>query len=480
MLFKHTSIYILAKAIPGIMAFAALSLYTHLLTPDEYGLYTLIFSASIFVHNVLFNWLPAGTLRFWSKQEYGKESFISTIANTYLKLFMGLIVIIFVSAFFFWGTDIFTWIVCSIILTTSVSVFTLSQDLMSAQIEPIKFAKLSISYSILALIFGGLMANIGYGSIGVILGISIGLLIPTFFAKIDFWTNYKRKSFNKELFKKIAFYGLPLASASLLEEVTKSADRFMLASLQDKAQAGLYAVGYDLSGNSILLLMSAINLAAYPVVIKLLDTEGKEAALDYFYKYAVLLLGISIPAVFGLILVGPNLIHLLIGEEYQQAVSFLLPWIAIALLMMGLQVTYFDLAFQLGHYTMGIVKLSITIAVINVALNYYLIPIMAMKGAAIATLISFIIGTILSAIIGQKHFALPFPVCDFIKIIIATLCMSLLLWGFKDNRGWFWLVLQLLTGLVSYGIVIYAFNILDIRNSLREYINKTKVLDNHN
>ena len=218
---------------------------------------------------------------------------------------------------------------------------------MSAQIQPLKFAKLSISYSILAVTFGGFMAMMGYGAIGVILGTSMGFVLPTFFTKMDFWNNYKKKTFNKELFKKIAFYGLPLASVTLLEEITKNADRFMLASLQDKAHAGMYAVGYDLSGNSILLLMSAINLAAYPVIIKLLDTEGKAVALAYFKKYAILLLGIAIPAVFGLILVGPNLVHLLIGSEYQQAVILLLPWISIALLMMGLQAAYFDLAFQL-------------------------------------------------------------------------------------------------------------------------------------
>jgi len=472
MLFKHTSIYILAKAIPGIMAFVALSLYTHLLTPDEYGLYTLIFTAAMFANNVIFFWLPAGTLRFWSKQEYGAESFISTLANTYIKIFISLIAAVILSACFFWGTPSFIWIICSLLLTISVSIFTLSQYLMSAQIHPLKYAKLSISYSILAVIFGGLMAKMGYGAIGITLGISAGFLLPTLFARIDFWRNYNRKLFNPELFKKLAVYGLPLASVTLLEEVTKSSDRFMLASLQNKAEAGLYAVGYDLSGNSILLLMSAINLAAYPVIIKLLDSEGKEAALDYFYKYALLLLGIAIPAVFGLILVGPNLIHLLIGEEYQQAVSFLLPWIAIALFMMGMQANYFDLAFQLGHYTIGIVKISITIALINVALNFYLIPSMGMKGAAIATLTSFILGALLSAILGRKHFAVPFPIRDFIKISIATLFMSIFLWWFKDQRGWAWLLLQLLLGLISYGVIIYAFNLLDIRDNIKGYLNK--------
>ncbi len=475
MLFKHTAIYLIAKAIPGIMAFIALSLYTHLLSPDEYGLYTLIFTAAMFANNVIFFWLPAGTLRFWSKQEYEPKSFISTLTNTYIGIFLSLIIFVILSAYFFWGTPSYIWIICALILTISASIYTLSQYLMSAQIHPIKYAKLSISYSVLAVIFvifGGLMAKMGYGAIGITLGISAGFLLPTLFAQIDYWQNYNKKSFNPELFKKLAVYGLPLASVTLLEEVTKSADRFMLASLQNKAEAGLYAVGYDLSGNSILLLMSAINLAAYPMIIKLLDSEGKQAALDYFNKYAILLLGIAIPAVFGLIIVGPNLIHLLIGEEYQQAVNFLLPWIAIALFMMGMQATYFDLAFQLGHYTIGIVKISITIALINVALNYYLIPIMGMKGAAIATLISFILGAILSALIGRKHFAVPLPVRDFMKIIIAALFMSVSIWWFKDQRGWAWFILQLTLGLISYGLVIYAFNLLGVRDNVKTYLYK--------
>lgn len=454
------------------MAFVALSIYTHLLTPEEYGLYTLIFTAAIFSNNVLFFWLPAGTLRFWSKQEFSSQNFISTLTNTYIVMFFTIIIGLIISAYFLWGTPNYIWLLCGALLTISASMYTLSQYLMSAQIHPLKYAKLSISYSIFAVVFGGLMAYMDYGAIGITLGICVGFLLPTFFAKIEYWQNYHRKSFDPALFKKLATYGIPLASVTLLEEITKSADRFMLASLQNKAEAGLYAVGYDLSGNSILLLMSAINLAAYPVIIKLLDNEGQKSALEYFNKYALLLLGIAVPAVFGIIIVGPNLIHLLIGEEYQQAVTTLLPWIAIALFMAGMQANYFDLAFQLGNYTIGILKLSIAIVLINIALNYFLIPTMGMKGAAIATLSSFILGVILSAIIGRKHFPIPLPIRDFSKIFIAALLMSLSLWWFKDYRGWGWLVLQLSLGLISYGAVIYAFNILDIRSSVKDYVTK--------
>ena len=97
---------------------------------------------------------------------------------------------------------------------------------------------------------------------------------------------------------------------------------------------------------------------------------------------------------------------------------------------------------------------------------------MGMKGAAIATLISFIIGAILSAVVGRKYFALPFPLIDFIKIILATVVMSFFLWWFKENRGWLWLAFQLMTGLFTYGALIIAFNILDIRDSLKNHLIK--------
>ena len=157
----------------------------------------------------------------------------------------------------------------------------------------------------------------GYGATGVIFGIALGTSIPALFVFKRLWLPYKKADFNKGLFKRLLTYGIPLAAAALVEEITKVSDRFMLAGIQGKDQAGLYAVGYDLSGNSILMIMSAINIAAYPVIIKLLDNEGVKAATDYFRHYVILLLGVSIPAVIGLNLVGPNLVHLLIDLDYQ-------------------------------------------------------------------------------------------------------------------------------------------------------------------
>lgn len=474
MLFRNSGIYILAKIIPGLMAFAALSLYTHYLSPEDYGTYTLIMSGTVLLHNVFFNWLSAGTLRFWSSEIYNKIAFTSTLALSYFKISLSLLLLVsFLIIVSIWSNKLeISWIISAYILLLAQAIFTITQTLFTAKIEPHYYAYLTVSYSILSLILGTLFASLGYGPAGIIAGIALGTLIPTtFFIKRTFLP-YKKDLYNKELFKKLLVYGLPFASAALLEEVTKVSDRYMLAWLHDNSQAGLYAVGYDLSGNSILLIMAAINLAAYPVIIKLLETDGKKAAMDYFRHYAILLLGVSIPAVIGLNLIGPDLVYLLIAKQYQESVIFLLPWITVAVFIMGLQATYFDIAFQLGQHVITVVKISVVIAIINFMLNYWLIPTMGIHGAAIATLSSFTIGSVLSAILGRKRFALPFPLKEFIKIVISSLVMGLCLWWLKDFRGWGWLLLQFTVGVVSYLIMMIFFDILDIRTHIKTYLKR--------
>ena len=180
-------------------------------------------------------------------------------------------------------------------------------------------------------------------------------------------------------------------------------------------------------------------------------------------------LGVAVPSVVGLNLVGPDLVYLLIDEKFQESVITLLPWITSAIFLLGLQAFYFDLAFQLGHYVIAIAKISVVIAIVNFSLNYWLIPTMGIHGAAIATLSSFAVGSILSVIMGRKHFTLPFPIKEFTKIILASLVMGFCLWWLKDLRGWGWLALQLGVGMVSYVLMMIVFNVLDVRGKIKAH-----------
>ncbi len=461
MLFKNSSIYMLAKVVPGIMAFVALSVYTHLLTPQEYGVYTLIFSAAMFIHSAIFNWLPVGMMRFWPGGTYTDKAFISTLGVLYFRVCIPAIVI----AFLLWITGVgsFTYIAPGLLMLAGFAVLMVGQQLQSAQMLPSRYALMTISYAVLALSLGSAMAYFGFGPIGVILGTATGMLVPAAIFSARSWALFDRSLYTPELTQKLLIYGTPLAASFFLDEIANLSDRYMLAWLVDEAEAGKYAVGYDLAGNSIMMIMNAINLAAYPMIVKLLDSKGKEAALEYFNTYVILLLSISIPAVVGLSLVGPGLASLVLGEEYQPAVILVLPWVASAIFFMGLGAFYVHLPFQLGNKNFGIFKIGIYTALINLALNFWLIPEMGMLGAAIATLLSFAISTALGVYYARGVFPLPFPAKEIAKIVIAATFMGLCLWVVKDYRGWLWLIGQMSIGLSSYALATYLLNIGGIK-----------------
>ena len=458
MLIRNSSIYILAKFIPGIIAFSALAIYTHLLTPDEYGIYTLIFTATIFIFTSAFIWLPVGMIRFWPGREYDEVTFISTVGVLYRCLSLPIIIGAATIACLVeqrW----MPYLAASLMLLFSYSCLHHGQMLKTAQMRPTNYTIMTVSYSVLALSLGSFLAYIGWGPLGLLFGIATGMLIPSVFFTYQSWGQFDQSKFSPALAKKLILYGTPLAASFLLDEVASISDRYMLAWLSGEAEAGKYAVGYDLAGNSILMIMNAVNLAAYPMIVKLLDTEGKAAAVEYFKTYVILLLGVSIPAVIGLSLIGPNLVELVIGEEYQASVILVLPWVAVAIFFMGCGSFYVHLPFQLGNYNVGIFKIAGAIAVLNLILNYFLIPTMGMQGAAIATLLSFIVSIIIGYIFGRRVFPIPFPVNDILKILSASCLMGVCLYYLKDFRGWLPLLMQLFGGL---GIYLFAAYLLDI------------------
>lgn len=473
MLLKNSSIYIVAKFIPGLMAFSALAIYTHLLTPQEYGVYTLIFTATILVFTIMLNWLPVGMVRFWPGGLYDENTFISTMGMLYRCLSLPIIILLTLTALLIDHKWI-AYLMASMFLLFAYTCLRHGQMLKSAQMRPKSYAIMTISCSVLSLSFGSFLAYMGYGPLGLLIGIALGMLIPSFIQTIDSWKQFDHQQFSPELTQKLMIYGMPLAASFLLDEVANVSDRYMLAWLSGEAEAGKYAVGYDLAGNSILMIMNAINLAAYPMIVKLLDTEGKEAALEYFKMYAILLLGVSIPAVVGLSLVGPNIVELVIGEEYQESVILVLPWVASAIFFMGCGAFYMHLPFQLGNYNMGIFKIAGVVAVLNVALNYWLIPKMGMQGAAIATLLSFMISVSLGFIFGRRVFPIPFPLKEVCKILLSSFLMGLCLYYLKDFRGWLWLLVQFTSGLSIFLIASYLLNVGDVRNLIANYLsNKT-------
>tara|TARA_Y100000034_G_C6642691_1_gene280992 strand:+ start:31 stop:579 length:549 start_codon:yes stop_codon:yes gene_type:complete len=98
--------------------------------------------------------------------------------------------------------------------------------------------------------------------------------------------------------------------------------------------------------------------------------------------------------------------------------------------------------------------ITLTGAIFNIVLNIILVPYIGILGAAISTLITFIILMILNLIYTHKHYKFNFMIKTISKFIIAAIIMGVVIYPFK-SINLFSLIIQVLLGAIVYFIVLY-------------------------
>lgn len=464
MILKHTSLYLLARGVPGLVNFIALALYTRLLSPGEYGQYSLALASVSFLQMLLFGWLNLGVLRFMPRFANQQGTFFTTLLLAYGSIAgIGLLITLLVRLFI---PDplIAKLCVASGLLLMAWSFFELNLQLQNSQMKPYRYGGMMLAKTLLSLCAGGLLAWAGFGAEGILWGLVLGNAFPVLLLCRQQWQHLHWRNANTSILRQMLVYGLPLTASTLLNEVINSSDRMLLAWLQGVDAAGQYAVAYDLPRFTLVMLMISINLAIYPMLVNILETQGAEAAHQYSRQHALLLFGIALPATAGLVMLTPNLANILVGAAFRDATQQLLPLIAFAILLSGIKSYFFDLAFQLGKHTSTQVRILLQAAGLNLVLNLILIPRWGMMGAAWATCLAYALALLLSAWQGRRWFRLAFPQRELAGIAGATLLMMAALYPLRQYTGSGWLFLQLVAGILTYAVTIFLLDIASLRS----------------
>lgn len=208
----------------------------------------------------------------------------------------------------------------------------------------------------------------------------------------------------------------------------------------------MYAVGYDLAQQTLVMLMMIVNLAAYPLAVRALSERGEDAARRQLERNGSLLLAVAVPATVGLVLLAPQISHVMLGQAFGPAATHLMPWIAVGALLAGLKAYHFDLSFQLGQQTGRQVWIVMIAAAVNVVLNLWWIPRLGYMASAYATVVSYGIALILSWWWGRTSFAVPLPRLDLGPIALGTLAFCVVEGLLSGWRGPVALAVQVLAG----------------------------------
>lgn len=470
MLIRHSAIYLLGRLVPSIVSLCALALYTRILTPDQYGHYALVIAGVGIINGVCFKWLSLSISRFLPIHK-NQPSALFSVALT------GFLVLVVITGLlggmvaWLWPDSSLRWpIILTIIISWAQAWYDLNLRIVNIRLAPILYGFLATFKALIAVSLGTILFYLNLGVYGILLGLIISLFIATVFVW-KHWYGFTIRHYDVRLLQNLIGYGAPLALTYILTLVVDASDRFFVGWIVGTKAVGDYAAAYNLTEQSLGMLMGTIYLAAFPLAIRALEEEGVEGSRKQLSKIAFLLLAVSLPATIGMIILADNIAVVMLGVEFLESAARIIPWIALATFIGGFKLYYLDLSFQLRlNLYMQVWIMGFT-ATINLVFNLLLIPVYGYMGAAYATVGAFVVGFASSWWLGWKVFPLPFPK-NVDKLILASLGMVLALWPTLAWRGIALLFLQIAMGILVYSLILLSlipkleFNsmLLEIRN----------------
>lgn len=463
MLTRHAFAYLLSHGVPAIVGFIGIAIYSRLLTPAEYGRYALLFAVAALLNAIVFEWLKVSVLRL-QKNGVSEDVFYMTVKATFLILMC----ITFILAGIIWIISDHiagVLLLLALFLSWGQSWYQLNLSLLRAELNPLGYGKVAFVRAVLGLGLASLFILLGYAEVGLVIGLLFGLILSVMPLLIKRWGfKVKPSIVSIPLLKEYASYGLPLTITLLLGMIIHQSDRFIISAMMGVESTGAYAVTYDLTEQSIFTMMLIVNLAAFPLAVKRLESQGEQAAYKQVKTNTSMLLMIGTPVLIGFMMARESIAYLFLGEAFRETAVELIPFIAVGALLKGFKLYGIDILFHLKKQTKMQIIPVIVAACANVGLTIWLIPSYGLQGAALATVIAYALAIASSwLIIRLQQPIFPFPYKVFVKILCSGAAMFIALSPFSNQSSFLTLLLQLIIGLLSYTLVLSLLHIRQIR-----------------
>lgn len=459
MIIRHTLSYTVVKFFPAMASMATLMIFTRLMSPDQYGEYSLTLNVTATAVAVLGNFLVIGLGRFEPATHTVREKkrLHSTVIGAALLLAMAVAGLTAILGMF----DLLPNLSVNYYFFTALFLLTLflmlSQKLINANLKP-KAYGLSLAFkNILLLAAGAACLIAGYGVAGVLASLAVASLLASLPA-LGLWARASWKSFDLGVLKKLWSYGAPLTLLYLFVMIISFSDRIFIDVMLGAGEVGLYSAGYDLTQYTIAVVASIVHLAAFPIILKAYESEGEEKAKTLLSVSIRILLLVMLPVTFGFISVREEMSHLFLGNSFAAVSIKLMPFLALAILFSAVKSYYFDYSFQLTKTTWLQSLPPLFAAIANCVFNYFLISIFGIIGAAYATLLAYIIYLFSSAYLSRRVFELPdFPWIFLAKVVFSVSVMSIVLRVLVfDFPLVFELLVKVTIGILVFSLCIYC------------------------
>lgn len=444
---KPTLIYGMASVLPSILGFVLLPLYSRHLSTSEYGVIAAMGVLSSVISVFANLSLDRAAFRFYFDSADREQR--RRVLGTFFIGSIGVSILVLAALLL-----ARPWLVMSYpdidfypyyFLTILTVVFNVCEGYVmgylriSEQPRPYFLMMLVTVLLQAAFILYFVMVE-GQGALGQIraLLLSALVLLPVYLRMA--YQNFTT-AFDWTLFKQGASFSWPFIPTLLIAWVLNWSDSAFIANYGSMSEVGLYAMAYKIS-MVFFLVTSAFSIAYQPVFFRKAEQADQVAAKKDLY--AIIHVASRAFIVCGLLLAlfSEDIARLLLDAQYKDIPRviriILLSHILSAI--MGISSNLYYLQSKRSQLQLAVVSAS---AMVNVLLNYLLVPTHGMHGAAFATVLSMVFLTITHYTCARR--------CYFIEIFWWKLAMLIgasaaTVWLFQEfvEGLWFSLPVKIL------------------------------------
>ena len=434
-------------------------------TTAEYGMWAQVNTTIALVPNIANLGLPYTMVRFLSAEkdkEKIKDSFYPMISLTFIStIIICLLFLIFGNTI---ANALFNGSMQVLYITTAISFFACMNLMLISFFRTFKQMK---RYSLFLVLqsYIGVFVSIyltyaGHNIETVVLGLLTGyvavfimmafLIVKYLGIGIGKWSNLKEQ---------LAF-ALPTIPSNVSSWVVDSSDKYVIGILIGSVAVGCYSPGYAL-GSILLMFLSPFAVllpAVLPEHYEKGDIREVDKYLSYSMKYYLLL---TVPAAVGMSVLSKPLLYIITTPEIALGGYMVTPFVCLGAIFMGMYGITNNIMI-LEKNTMILGKLWIVVAISNIVLNLLLVPYLNILGAAIATLICYILAFAVTAIASKKTMRLPFNMKELLKIVVAASLMGIAVY-LMHPIGIVNVLISIIAGVIIYFAIIFILKAVTIK-----------------
>ncbi len=265
-------------------------------------------------------------------------------------------------------------------------------------------------------------------------------------------------------------YALPLIGSNAIYSLMPLMNRSLLAGSHGFAEAGYFSLASDIGLKLFGTLAVTLEIVLLREVIRLDETQGREAALHRIARNVVVVLMVTLPVVVGFWLVLPAFEQLFVPESFRGHFSAYLAILLPGFAAVTISQAAFIPVFQLGKRT-GAAPLATGLGLVaNLILALGPAWTEGPLRYAYAQAGAFLVALAATAALALRSLPVRPPLRDGAVVVLGVVLMAA---AVRPLAGRFAapveLVLQAALGAFVYAAVILAFDALDCRTALRRW-----------